>query len=1005
MARMAPSRMGVRGSSSRCATRFLVLVASVLLAACEETPPIEQLVDYARDVQPILSDRCFGCHGPDASTRAAGLRLDTFEDATADRGGGRFAIAPHDPDASVVLLRVAEADPATRMPPAPGLPLTEAEVATLRRWIAQGAPYGRHWAFEPIATFEDPGDSTRAIDALVQARLDAHGLTAAPRAEPAALLRRLSLDVRGLPPSPEELEAFLADPSDAAYEAQLDAWLASPAHAERLANDWLDYAGYGDSNGLHADDPRQAWPWRDWVIARFLENQPLDTMIVAQLAGDLLPDARPEDVLATHYLRLHPTTGEGGVDPEERRLQHSLHRARTVGNQLFGLTVHCATCHDHKYDPITQRDFYSLVACFDRVADQGLVTDVESEVPVIAATSPLWPARRSAIVARLVELDARLREDDVTRAEAAWLAALELGEPSFVEPTSVRVATASASRARVEESGEVRVFGDIAVGDTLTLWIEHGAPVRALRLELGSGRTANTPWATELTADREGPSGRTRVRLARAFFDDGTDASAVIDGLGTTGVELTTPRAITFVLAAPLELGAGETLVLRLDQRRGLGRVFGTARVRLSPDEAAVLSGPLRAALARTDRDDATRAALSGLFAEVASTTPVRELAAERAELSAELARGDTPVATRVMRDDDGGRRTHILLRGQWGQPGDRVRCAVPAALRIDHPVEIEDRLGLARFVVSDENPITARVLANHYFRFATGQSLVTTPEDWGTRGGTPEHRDLLDFLAGSLRARWDLRAYLRAIFLTDTYRRSSRATAEDVLADPHARLLARAGRRRLDAEVIRDQALAAAGLLVLVPGGPPAFVSHPDGLYEQMGDGLGGMTTYPIDRDPRQQHRRALYTFWRRSAPHPSLSLFDTPSRMHAVAAREETSTPTQALALWNDPHFVEAARTLAARARASHPADLDAQIVEIFGRVLARPPTAAELDALRAAHAEERAELESLGAEAGPILRVGESDVVTSDGVEEAALVLVARAVLSSSESITRE
>jgi hypothetical protein len=551
----------------------------------------------------------------------------------------------------------------------------------------------------------------------------------------------------------------------------------------------------------------------------------------------------------------------------------------------------------------------------------------------------------------------------------------------------------------------VRVFGDVAVGDTLTLRLDHDAPVRAIRLELGSGRSEYPPWATELTAEREAYAARTRLRLARAFFDDGTDASAIVDGLGTTGVELTSPSAITFVLAEPVVLGEGETLVLRLDQRRGLGRVFGTVRVLVSSEEGAVLSAPLRTAVARTERDDTTRVALSRLFTEVAATSPVRVLAAERAALAAELVRGDTPVATRVMRDDDGGRRTSILVRGQWGQPGDRVRCAVPAALRIDHPVEIEDRLGLARFVVSDDNPITARVLANHYFRLVMGQSLVATPEDWGTRGGTPEHRALLDWLASSLRARWDLRAYLRMLLLSETYRRSSRVTPEGVLADPDARLLSRARRRRLDVEVLRDQALAAAGLLDPTAGGPPAFVSHPDGLYEAMGDGLGALTIYPVDRDPRQHHRRALYTFWRRSAPHPSLSLFDAPSRMHAVAAREETSTPTQALALWNDPHFVEAARVLAARALAAHPEDLDAQIVEIVRRVLARVPTDAELEALRSAHGQERAELESLGTEAATILRVGESDLATRDVAGEAALVLVARAVLSSSESITRE
>ncbi len=983
------------------------IAIATLAVGCDETPPpIQELVDYQRDVQPILAERCFGCHGPDAATRAANLRLDTFEDATADRGGGRAAIVPRDPDASLMIVRTSLLDPEPRMPPAPNTAVAPHELETLRRWIAQGAAYGRHWAFEPIADTDAPGGASHPIDAFVDARLALEGLTPAPRAEPAVLVRRLSLDVRGLPPTPEELDAFVADPSDAAYATLVDQWLASPAHAERLASDWMDYAGYGDSNGLHADDPREAWPWRDWVIARFLENRPLDDMIVAQLAGDLLPDAQTDDVLATGFLRLHPTTGEGGVDPEEQRFLAAMHRARTVGTQLFGLTVHCAQCHDHKYDPITQRDFYSLIACFDRVADRGEVTTPDTEVPTLEVTSPLWPARRAVIVSRVAELEARVGEADVITAQSAWEASLPRADPSLVVPTRV-YAEPSISRAQVEDGGTIWIRGAIPIAETLTITLEHGAPIRALRLELGEGRTALTPWLTEITADVDTDTGRTRVTWTAAFFDDGTPADALIDRRNTTGIDFVAPRAVTLVPSAPIDT-AGGSLVVRLDQRHGSSTLFGSLRVQVSSDEQAIVSAPLRAALGRApgERSDEERAALRAIFTDAARESPVTREAAELGRLRAELARGDTPVATRVMRDDDPDRRTHILARGQWGQNGEGVRCAVPATLRIDHPVEVANRLELARFVVGDDNPITSRVLANHYFQLFVGRSLVATPDDWGTRGGTPTQRALLDWLATRLRrSGWDLRAFLRELLSSETYRRSSVVTAEHVLADPNNAFFSRGERRRLDAEVIRDTALVASGLLGSTLGGPPAFVSHPDGLYEVTGDGLGAMTTYPIERDPVDQHRRALYTFWRRSLPHPSMTLFDAPGRLHAVARREETSTPTQALALWNDPHFIESARALAVRARALHPSDVDARITEVFRRVLARPPTDAEHTLLRESYDAERVDVERDIDGARALLDVGESDVTRDAVLDDVALMHVARALLSTSESITRE
>lgn len=976
------------------------------LAACEETPPpIAELLDYQRDVQPILANHCFGCHGPDPSTRAAGLQLDTFEGATADRGGGQFAIAPGDPDRSLLLDRVARTD-AARMPPAPARALSAEEIDTLRRWIAQGAPYGRHWAFEPIAQVDVPG-SGHPVDAFVRARLAADGRDLSPRAEAATLLRRLSLDLRGVPPSLEELDAWLADPSERAYEEQLDTWLASPEHAERLALDWLDYTGYGDSNGLHADDPREAWPWRDWLIARFLENAPLDEMIVAQLAGDLLPGATEDDVLATGLLRLHATTGEGGVDPAERRFLHAMDRARLVGTQFFGLTVHCAQCHDHKYDPISQRDFYSLIACFDRVADHGLVSNLESEAPTLAVLSPLWPRERPALEARRVALEARLAEADVASAQRAWEARVT-DVADFVPPRIVSAESAFGARVTVESPARVQLGGPVPVAETLTITLTHELPMRALRLELGSGRSALAPWLTEVTAERDTGAGRARITFAAAFFeDDGSDATALIDGANTSGFELPAPRSVVLVPSEPIDVSSGQ-LVLRLDQRHGASTVLGSVSIGVGTSESDVLSALLRAALATPEatRSVEQRAALRMMFAAVGEGSPARIEALEHERIRHALALGDTRVHTRVMREDDPDRTTHILSRGQWGQPAEPVRCAVPAALRIDHPIDVRDRLELARFIVGQDNPISSRVLANHYLTLLLGQSLVATPDDWGSRGGTPSDRALIDWLASTLRdSGWDLRAFLRRIALSETYRQSSHVTPEAMLLDPDNRALARAARPRLSAEMLRDQALAAAGLLTPALGGRPAFVPHPDGLYEALGEGLGAMTSYPVDREPRQQHRRALYTFWRRSAPHPSFLLFDAPDRMHAIARREQTSTPTQALALLHDPHFVEAARVLAARARATHPRDLDAQLTFMVRRVLLRTPSDAERSLLRAAYEAEREELALDPAAATALLRVGELDAPSDEPIDHAAATLVARALLSSSEAMTRE
>ncbi|MFO0683037.1 MAG: PSD1 and planctomycete cytochrome C domain-containing protein [Sandaracinus sp.] len=969
------------------------------------------VVDYVTEVLPILEAHCFECHGPDDTARQGGVALHSRLLATSPTSHGA-PIAPGHPEASLVVQRISQTDPTLRMPLGAS-PLSAEDISTLTRWIAQGARY-ESWSFTPPTRPSVPSAATHPVDAFVRDRLARHGVEPSPPADPATLVRRVTLDLTGLPPTPEEVDAFVADPSDAAYEALVDRLLASPRHAEHLAHDWLDLAGYGDSDGIYFDERRTMWPYRDWVIDAFARDVPLDELVIAQLAGDLLPGAGPDDALPTAFLRTHPTTEEGGVDEEQYRIQYAMARTTQVGAALLGLTIQCASCHNHKYDPITQHDFYALTACFNRVHDLPRNRpEVEADgQPTVSAPSPLVRARLESMRSERATAAATLGAIDVGAERASWEAGLPSGAVAWLAPHYASLGTAlgttlSASGARVTASGP---SPDV---ETWELVVDAPATIRALRITTGPirGEPGYTPRLSEVDAWIESSGARRLVPFERAVAPDGTDLAAVIDGSTTVMLEALQPIEVRLAPAAPIVLASGEQLHLRIDARRGLEITFAHLDIEVSTDARGTLTDAELASLAlpEASRSTTQRAALDDAFARLHASDTTREAAQRVSALDRAIATLSVSPLTRVMADDDPARVTHILLRGLFDQPTAPVSCAVPASLT-EHgatPPTITNRLDVARWLMGPESPTTARVLANHYVQHILGRGLTSTPGDLGAMGDVPSDPALLDWLAVELReSGWNLDAFLRLLVTSATYRQSSHERADLAAIDPNNRLLARAEHFRLDAEVIRDQALAASGLLVEELGGPPVMPYHPERLYEAVSDHPDAfLITYRPDRAVPALHRRAIYAFWRRATLLPSLALFDAPDRVTPFPRRDRTDTPTQALAAIDEPLFVEAARALAERARRERPGDVDAQITRMFRLCDGRAPRAEEVVLLRAAYDDELSSARSDRSVLGVLQVGGSARDSAGDPAAHAALTLVAQAILASSETMTRE
>ena len=970
--------------------------------------------DRAGEVRRLLSDRCFTCHGPDAAKRKAKLRLDTREGLFKPLDEGMAVVAPGDLAKSELVRRIGlDAQHDDVMPPADShLSLTAGEKELLRDWVAAGAAYRGHWSWEPVSNplvpaVDGSAGAAHPIDAFVRARLAREGLAPSPSADPDVLARRVAFNLTGLPPTPAELAAFSRDTSAAAYARLVDRFLASPAYGERMAVAWLDLARYADTHGYQADVTRDMSPYRDWVIDAFNRNLPYDRFLTWQLAGDLMPGATREQRIATAFNRLHRQTNEGGSIEEEFRTEYVADRVNTFGSAMLGLTLECARCHDHKFDPITQRDYFSLFAFFNSIDESGLYSHFTNATPSPALL--LWPAhveaRHRALRTRIEATEERLRRMARTARPAfrTWRATARVTAPrpvahlAFDEVQGDRTPDRTAGkRALLQDGPELVVGVEGARGGAIRFSGDNAVVHEGLR---AFSRTDAFSIVIRLQpVERQARA--IVLHQSRAWTDAGSRGFELTleDGRPFFGLIHFWPgNALAIRAREPLRLGAWTSLAITYD---GSSRAAG---LRMYVDGAPVATDVVRDHLYKDIRYDGAAGDLaskpppftvgarfrdSGFKQGLVDDLQVFDVAltalevagghprdaADDVALAHYLAREHAPARaataslgalrveenTRisrvpelmVMEELPTPRPARLLARGAYDAPRDPVTRDTPASLPPFPADQPRNRLGLARWLTAPGNPLAARVVVNRIWRMHFGRGLVASVEDFGSQGRLPTHPDLLDWLATRFVASgWDVKAMHRLILTSETFRQSSSAPAESVRRDPENTLLARGPSTRLQAEFIRDGALAASGLLVRTVGGPSVKPYQPEGLWEQSGTGQ----TYVQDTGDKL-YRRSLYTFWRRTSPPPSMTTFDAVTREVCVARREVTSTPLQSLVLLNDPQFVEAARVLAERLVRAHPADPPARHREAFRRLVGRVPDDRERAILARAYEEQQ-------------------------------------------------
>jgi len=1024
-------------SNAAPASRWLAaLIFGLVLVAPRPARSADTPVSFSRDVRPILARHCYACHGPDAKQRKADLRLDTKAGAFADLGG-RHAFVPKDTEESEALRRVVSDDKTERMPPGGDEKrLTADQVDILKRWVAQGAPWESHWAFEPPVRPALPEVGRRdwprnPIDRFVLARLEAEGLTPSPEADRTTLARRVSLDLTGLPPEPKEVARFVNDPAPDAYEAMVDRLLESPAYGERWARVWLDLARYADTKGYEKDLRRSIWRYRDWVVDAFNADLPYDRFTAEQLAGDLLPGSGPRQLLATAFHRNTLTNDEGGTDDEEFRVAAVKDRVDTTAQVWMGLTMGCAKCHSHKYDPISNREYYQFYAFFNQTADADRFDDGPAEPLPDDATRAKVESLRAQADRREAELTAPNPE------RLAALAAWEREQTSRKDWSTLspcRIDVASGSRTRKLKDGSILVAGPGPESESYTV-VAPAPPGRltALRVEAlpdpslpkgGVGRSKDDGnfvlTGLTVTVARKGQPARV-LKLGKATADFAQDNYPVAHVLNNpdpakhgwaVSPKQAEPHQAVFTLAEPVEVDALEPVELTVTLAHqfkfaypgfSLGRfrvsVTGVAEPGLPPQ----LSGDVLAAL---DVEPASRtdAQTRRLIRFRAEATPEGKAASEevaklRKEADALLATVKTPILRELPADKR--RVTRVHNRGNFLDPGETVEASVPSAFHTLPKDATPDRLGVARWLTDPSNPLTARVAVNRHWAQFFGQGLVVTQEDFGTQGDVPSHPALLDWLAVEFReSGWSFKALCRKIVTSATYRQSSKATPALLAKDRANRLLARGPRFRLEAEMVRDSALTVAGLLSKKMGGPPVMPRQPEGIWK---------STYNTDKwilsEGEDRFRRGLYTFLKRTSPYPAMLAFDAPSREVCTVRRVNTNTPLQALVTLNDPAFVEAAQGLARRMAREGGADVNSRIARGLTLALARPARPREVEALAALYARR---LEAAKADRAAALALATDPLGPlpegADPAETAALTAVANVILNLDEFLTK-
>lgn len=1083
---------------------ILSIVSTVFFQPAGQAQQTTRRIDFNRDIRPILSDKCFSCHGPDATNLKIKLRLDSESSATADLGRGRQAVVPGNVEKSLLVQRITHSNEAMRMPPADsGRQLTAAEIELLTEWIRQGARWQQHWSFvtptrPALPKVQNTDWPKNAIDYFVLARLEAEGLQPSPEADRATLLRRVSFDLTGLPPTAKELDEFLADASPNAYEKVVDRLLASPRYGERMAFRWLDAARYADTNGYQIDGDRSAWRWRDWVIEAFNANKPFDEFVVEQLAGDLLPNPTLDQRIATAFNRNHRINAEGGIVPEEYRIEYVIDRVDTTSTVFMGLTFGCARCHNHKYDPLSQKEFYQLSAYFNSIDEDGHSFDWGNSPPVMAA-----PTREQQVQLQQFSQQISAAENEYNQLakkasgkERDWEKSLakstEKNRQWFPEEKLIVRVPFDEQQTPVFNPSDRAFHNQEEIKKKEKIGEPGGykdSEPRFVASPLGQGTAFDGKLYFDggLNADfrYKSTSGdyRERFTIAAWVYPESEAAGSIVTKVSDAAAEIENgvPRADGYGLyflngklhfnmvfrwgedtlraetQEPLPLRQWQHVAVVFDglkqwedrlqifvngqkaklkwNQRNFYLLFGNSRntlkigagggpqfrfkgaldeVRmysraLNTDEVAALacadSLETIAAIPAKKRSTAQAWKLHRAFLNSAALEELKQAHAKLAELREQRQKfeDDLPPLM-VMQEMPQPRPAQVLRRGAYDAPGETVARAVPAVLPPMASELPNNRLGFARWLVSKEHPLTARVTVNRFWQMLFGAGLVKTTEDFGSQGELSTHPELLDWLAAEFRdgaKAWDVKALLKTIVMSATYRQSSKQNPQSV--DPGNRLLSRGSRFRLSAEMIRDQALLVSGLLAEKLGGPSVKPYQPDGLYKDMA--FSGLTNYNTDKG-EGLWRRSLYTFWKRTVLSPTMQVFDASAREFCTVRDTRTNTPLQSLNLMNDVTYIEAARMLAERMLKEGGATAEQRLAWAFRVITSRQPNAAEINALVR---NLNSQLEFFGrnaAEAEKLLSVGERrNDQALNRTQLAAYATTASLLLNLDEVITRQ
>ncbi|MBM3813682.1 MAG: DUF1553 domain-containing protein [Acidimicrobiia bacterium] len=1017
------------------------------------TLPALAEVSFNRDIRPIMADTCFRCHGPDKSSRMADLRLDIREEALKPNKAGVAPIVPGEPAKSAIVQRVFASDARIMPPKFAHKDLTGTQKQTIRQWVAEGAKYEEHWSYLPVPP-RNPA-ARNSVDTFIQARLAREKLRPSPEAGLRTLARRASLDLTGLPPSTEQLNAFLNDKTPNAYEKYVEKLLASPAYAEKQTLHWLDAVRYADTAGFHGDNPFPIWPYRDYVLRSFRDNKPFDQFTREQLAGDLLPNATEEQKVASAFNRLSRMSAEGGLQPKEYLAKYAADRVRTVSATWLGSTLGCAECHDHKFDPFASKDFYSMKAFFADILETGLVPDrgakawgAQMDLPTAdqqrrreQLSWQLSEARREfdAEAQILHGADEQWEKETLKRNEAGefkWQLQRPLSAES-VNGARLRIYNdqpietnyyvgATLMTDRTPGNGLVVAEGPNPDNETYIVRIQPGAGVwTALGVEVVQdeslpshrlARGSDRLVVTEVEAELDGRKTAFVMATASLTFPSADlHPSMAIDGNPKTGWGVSDPGNNNSLFLAlrfsePLKTEAGATLTIRLrhdsdDRRATIGRfrlALSSARYSWPDQKLTGLSPAVLAALKVSEekRTEPQRRALAEYYAF--SNSHLQSQAVRIARLEAELGLLEATIPRVVITKSTVPAETRVLPRGNWMDgSGAIVDPAIPGFLGKLSTDRQATRLDLAEWLTSRDNPLTARVFVNRLWRQFFGAGLSKVLDDLGSQGEMPTHPELLDWLAAEFMRNWDVKHVIRTIVTSHTYRQSSDPVPSLVERDPDNRLLARQSRLRVEAETVRDIALAVSGLLKPRFGGPSVRPYQPEGY-------LGALNfpkrEYSASRGD-DLYRRGLYTFWQRTFLLPSMQVFDAPSREECTVNRSSSDTPLQALTLLNDPIFVEAARGLAQNMIQSGGATLAQRIGWAFHRAVSRAPSVEERKALTDLYSTNLARYKADEAAARELISAGEAPPLSSASPAElAATTTVARAILNMHETITR-